>query len=85
MAFNQNKTDREAIRAKMTQALRDNDAEAAYAWALENAAAHDIAEDDLIAFQVEQIRRFKPLIAVCPPKRARGSSQFITTTFSSYK
>ena len=36
MAFNPNKTDREAIRAKMTQALRDNDAEAYAAASLVN-------------------------------------------------
>lgn len=35
MAFNPNKTDREAIRAKMTQALRDNDAEAYAAASME--------------------------------------------------
>lgn len=35
MAFNPNKSDREAIRAKMTQALRDNDAEAYAAASME--------------------------------------------------
>ncbi|MBQ1846632.1 MAG: PIG-L family deacetylase [Clostridia bacterium] len=60
---------------------RDNDAEAAYAWALENAAAHDISEDDLIAFQVEQIRRFKPLIAVCHDLNGEyGHGQHILST-----
>ena len=43
MAFNPNKTDREAIRAKMTQALRDNDAEAYAAASMELSSS--IAEE----------------------------------------
>ena len=57
---------------------RSNDAEDAYDWAVENAASHGITEDDLVSFYTDQIRRFKPLIAVCHDLRGEyGHGQHI--------
>ena len=57
---------------------RSKNPDDAYDWALENAKSEGVTLDDLVAFQTEQIRRFKPLIAVCHDLRGEyGHGQHV--------